>query len=265
MSQENLQEEQQVNENLEQESSSDLWSLAGEAEEGQGSPDTAQEAPANNRPEWFLADGVKGSGEKPEWLKEKYKTVAEQAKAYTELEKRMGEFRGSPKDGYKLEDIEGVDKDNPLVKHFAETFKELNLTQEGFSRIVSEFAQVQMNMNQQNVAEEIKKLGSNAKQEITQLNNWITNTFDEGIASTIKNWVMTADDIRALQALKAFQPRSAIPTYSDAKGAAHFESLKEVTNEKAHNFKRYKEDENYRNSLDERFAAAYLRENKGKQ
>ena len=53
--------------------------------------------------EYFLSDGIKGTGETPEWYKgDKYKSVAEQAKAYTELEKKFGGFTGAPKDVCQL-------------------------------------------------------------------------------------------------------------------------------------------------------------------
>ena len=46
--------------------------------------------------EFFLSEGIKGVGDLPEWYKaDKYKSVAEQAKAYTELEKKFGGFTGT--------------------------------------------------------------------------------------------------------------------------------------------------------------------------
>lgn len=49
--------------------------------------------------EYFLTEGIKGAGDTPEWFKaDKYKSIADQAKAYTELEKRFGGFKGAPKD-----------------------------------------------------------------------------------------------------------------------------------------------------------------------
>ena len=68
-------------------------------------------APTLNEGEYFLSDGIKGSGDTPDWYKgDKYKSVAEQAKAYTELEKKFGGFTGAPKDGYSgPEGIEGDD------------------------------------------------------------------------------------------------------------------------------------------------------------
>jgi hypothetical protein len=49
-----------------------------------------QANPSLEAGEYFLSDGIKGTGETPEWLNtEKYKSVAEQAKGYAELSKKV--------------------------------------------------------------------------------------------------------------------------------------------------------------------------------
>lgn len=54
----------------------------------------------NSPDAWVLAEGVQGTGKRPEWFKgDKYGSVADQAKAYVDLEKRFGSFNGAPKDG----------------------------------------------------------------------------------------------------------------------------------------------------------------------
>ena len=228
-------------------------------------PEGEQGAPSSAGNDWFFADGVKGEGDRPEWLKGKYKTMADQAKAYNELEKKLGEVRGAPKDGYDLDSIEGLDKDDPMLQHFSETFKDLNLSQDGFERILKEFNEVQMNMVQGSMEEEVKKLGPNAKQELNQLNNWVNNTFDEQTAGTIRNWVASADDVKALQSLRAFQPKSSIPSQADVMSVASYESSKEVQNEMQNNWKRYNEDANYRGALRQRLADSVRREKQGKK
>lgn len=46
---------------------------------------------------WMMAEDIKGEGDAPEWFKSnKYKTVADQAKAYASLESKLGAFTGSP-------------------------------------------------------------------------------------------------------------------------------------------------------------------------
>ena len=59
----------------------------------------------------------------PEWYKaDKYKSVAEQAKAYTELEKKFGGFTGAPKDGYSV--VEGVEQDDALWQRACVVWRE---------------------------------------------------------------------------------------------------------------------------------------------
>jgi len=83
--------------------------------------DTQAVAPATETTEapasWMWGDDITGTGEKPEWFKDsKYKSVSEQAKAYTELEKRLGGFVGAPKEGYQLNEELGVNSDDPSIK-----------------------------------------------------------------------------------------------------------------------------------------------------
>lgn len=214
-------------------------------------------------PEWYFAEGVKGEGERPEWLHERYKSMADQAKAYTDLEKKFGEFKGAPNE-YSLEGLEGFNSDDPLIKHFSETFKELNLSQQGFERVVKDFVEIQSKSYEANIAQEMEKLGPQAKQQVDQINNWIGNTFDQETAETIRGWVMTANDVKALEALRAFQPRSSIPTAEQAMNVASYESSTEVKNEMTKNWSRYNEDENYRATIKRRLTDAVTRESRGK-
>lgn len=74
-------------------------------------------------PTWSYNEGIDGEGEPPEWFKaDKYKTVSEQAKAYTELESKFGSFTGAPED-YALELSESlqeqgvqIDDDDPILE-----------------------------------------------------------------------------------------------------------------------------------------------------
>ena len=245
-------------------SASSLWDHA-EPEAPSPAESSAPSAPESTNMEWFFSEGVKGEGEKPEWMKDKYKTMADQARAYGDLEKKLGEVRGAPKDGYKFDGIEGVDQDDPMLAHFSETFKELNLSQEGFERVLSEFNSLQTSMVTTDMEAEMKKLGPNGKAEVTQINSWINNTFDDETAATVRGWVATADDMRALQALKSFQPRSSIPNQSDMINVASFESSSEIKSEMTSNWARYKDDEGYRNSMMSRMTNAVKREKHGKK
>lgn len=249
-----------------------LWDVSQVTEEDQREElhiEVKQPEPEiEEKPEpWFLSEGLEGVGEAPEWFKkDKYKSVAEQAKAYVDLEKKFGETKGAPKDGYDLSSFEetGINAEDPFVKHFSETFKELNLTQEGFNRVIQEFYEVQKHMVDASTADEMKKLGNDAKQIVTKVDTWINNTFDENTAAVIKSWVSTAEDMKALQAIQAFQPKSEIPL-GNSVNYTPFETYDDVKNEKVTNWQRYQNDEGYRNALSKRLQEAYIRENQGRR
>ena len=79
--------------------------------------------------EYFLTEGIKGTGDTPEWFKaDKYKSIADQAKAYTELEKRFGGFKGAPKDGYQAP--EGIEQDDALFAELKTFAEETNMSQD---------------------------------------------------------------------------------------------------------------------------------------
>ena len=46
--------------------------------------------PASDAPSWFIDEGRAGVGERPSWLSDKFKTAADMAKSYSELEKKFG-------------------------------------------------------------------------------------------------------------------------------------------------------------------------------
>lgn len=210
--------------------------------------------------EWFFADGVAGEGARPVWLKDKYKSVADQASAYSELEKKLGEFKGAPKDGYKFEEADGLNPEDPMLQKFLPKFKEMNMSQDAVKTLINEWADYQKSAVHVDVKEEIKKLGVEGEDMIAKTNQWMSNNLQPEVAETIKSWIHTAEDMRALNALRAFQPLSRSPGVSDMQAAVSYESLKEVKNEKLKNWDKYKEDVNYRNTINGRMERAIHRE-----
>lgn len=213
-----------------------------------------------NTPDWYFNEELKGNGPRPAWLKDKYKSVSDQASAYSELEKKLGEFKGAPKDGYKLDDIEGLDMNDPLLQKFLPKFKDMNMSQDAVKSLINEFSSYKTSISTVDMKEEIKKLGPEGNDMITKTNQWMANNLNPEIADTIKSWIHTAEDMRALNALRAFQPLSRSPTTADMQTAISYETLKEVKNEKINNWQKYQEDSNYRDSVNDRMARAIGRE-----
>lgn len=152
-------------------------------------PETVAAAPAaapaakpaavdpNSPNAWVLAEGVLGNGERPAWYKaDKYKSVADQAAAYPELEKRFGAFVGAPKDGkYEFKPPEGVGlelvAEHPLLTDFQKWAAENQLSQDGYQHIVGMLAQYEA-QNLPDMAVIKTELGANADARINAVAQW---------------------------------------------------------------------------------------------
>ena len=158
-------------------------------------------APTLGDGEYFLTDGIKGSGDSPEWYKaDKYKSVAEQAKAYTELEKKFGGFTGAPKDGYA--GIEGIESDDALLQELTEFANKTNMSQEAFGE-----AWELLSAQGTAVEEEIAKLGNNASERIKNVEGFLKNNLDSADYDQVMNLVTDARSIELVEALvKATSP-----------------------------------------------------------
>ena len=124
--------------------------------------------------EFFLSEGIKGVGDLPEWYKaDKYKSVAEQAKAYTELEKKFGGFTGAPKDGYSI--VEGVEAE-----------------------------EVSMEM-------ELQKLGDNAVERIKVVEQFMKNNLDGDTYERLRYAVNSAEAVELVEALVSSTAPAKLP------------------------------------------------------
>lgn len=194
---------------------------------------------------WSWADEVPGSGDAPDWfVADKYKSVAEQAKAYPELAKRFGSFTGAPEE-YAVPAAEEIaksvdlpegldlnlDPEDPLLKSFSEQAKEMGINQEGYNKLVSLYVKQQADdyaATITNVAEQKKQLGENADQRLGQINQWAKANMDEGLYSKLASSLTTADAVEAVEYLISKARNSALPnaaamTHAPAVSKADYE------------------------------------------
>lgn len=156
--------------------------------------------------EYYLSDGVKGSGGKPEWFNsDKFKSVAEQAKGHAELHKAFGSFTGAPKDGYAIP--EGVDKEDALYQSLVEFAKESNMSQSGADK-AWELLSAQSGVNQEVSAEaEMAKLGDNANERLKSVEGFLKNNLGDKY-SDIAGLVNSADAVQLVEAvIQATMPK----------------------------------------------------------
>lgn len=166
-----------------------------------------QPAPDNK---WYFADGYEGTGDAPEWFKaDKYKSVSEQARAYTELEKKFGSFTGAPKDGYQLP--EGLDSEDALVQEVMKFGAEHQMSQAGFDQMM-ELALAQAQATEQiSVENEMAKLGSNANDRIKRVDGFLRNNLESEKYQEIAPLMTTADTIKLAETFISLTSQSKLP------------------------------------------------------
>lgn len=150
----------------------------------------------------FLYDeGIEAEGEVPEWFKaSKYKTIAEQAKGYAALEKRLGSFTGAPKDG-KYE-IKGIDLEtSPLMKLTAEWGIENQLSPEGLESLVVKVRDLAQKQIEEDSAMAKKELGADADKRLAALAQWGRNNLAPEEFTQFQGLAQNAGQVKVLEKL----------------------------------------------------------------
>ena len=157
-------------------------------------------------------------GERPEWLKEKYKTVEDQAKAYNDAEKKLGGFAGSPEGEYEMNVPEGVsgefDMEDPRIEWFQNAAKESNMSQETFDQMLGGFVKMEQEANDPEAAKniELQALGKNASARLTDLGDWGKGNLTADEYEGFKGLATTAQGVSVLEALIAKTAEGKMPT-----------------------------------------------------
>ena len=147
--------------------------------------------------EYFLAEGIKGVGETPEWLDKKYKTVSDQAKGYAELSK-SGAFKGS-KDGYQPP--EGVEKDDALYQELEAFATKTNMSADAFGEAWELLTAQEQAVEEVSQELELQKLGDNAQTRIKNVEGFMKNNLDPDTYERARSLVTTADNIELVEML----------------------------------------------------------------
>lgn len=150
--------------------------------------------------EFFLSDGIKGVGDQPEWYKaDKYKSVAEQAKAYTELEKKFGGFTGAPKDGYSV--IEGVESDDALWQELVSFGEKTNMSQSAMNDAWDLLSAQDQAAEEVSMEVELQKLGDNGVERVKVVEQYMKNNLDGDTYERLRYAVNSAEAVELIEAL----------------------------------------------------------------
>jgi hypothetical protein len=154
--------------------------------------------------DWYYDDNIKGEGDRPEWLKDKYKSAAEQAKAYVEVEKKLGAFKGAPEEyDLSLQDYPELkfSKEDPMLQDFLAKAKENGVSQEYVTELLTTYAQA-LTINVPDADAEMKKIGPNAQQDLQILSQWAGQHLDKEEYKAFTSMVTTANAFKVFDKLR---------------------------------------------------------------
>lgn len=162
--------------------------------------------------EWFYAKDVPGTGDKPDFMLDKYENLSEQAKAYNELQSKFGSFTGSPEsyevaidDELKEQGFE-LDKDDPLIESAFEMAKDMNMSQDGFNKMMNMYGMVRVAEQtalEEYKATEMKALGPTANTRVQNLDSWAKSKLPADLYEGFQDLAHSASSVQALERLVA--------------------------------------------------------------
>lgn len=208
-------------------------------------------------PEWFIMEGLKGEGERPAYFSSKYKTLVDQAKAYTELEKKLGSAKSAP-DKYDISKYEAILKPEDMTtQKLLNVARERHVSQEGMEGILDVFSEY-LSAQEMDVSKEIEKLGPNGRERINVVAQWIQNTFSEKAIESLNKLPKNADFINFMDEVRQLQHanRTSVPSAEGTPSKFVPLTVGEVEAEMKANFQRYNEDPRYRAEIKAKFAQA---------
>lgn len=167
-----------------------------------GANQFVQDDQNGNANRFLLDNGVLGNGEAPEWFKSsKYKTVSEQAKAYTELEKRLGGFTGAPENEYEVSSDIVDTYGNELLDPIADFAREQNMSNEALSGLLEKYHETAQQQNEVRMANEMKILGNNGADRIKGVLGWIQNNLGQEAFDIVDSMPFSANTVFLLEAM----------------------------------------------------------------
>lgn len=211
-----------------------------------GEPDQSPE------PSWWWDANTPGEGERPDWLPDKYRSAEDTARAFKELEKRLGT---APEQYDWSKGESWVDLDYQPFHDLAAFAKSKHITQDVMDKMLET---VGMYLDEFNVDynEEKKALGDNAEERLRVLNNWAKSNFSEQAYNALTANMRTAESVKAIEEIRErmMQNNTTIPTGNETTPTAP--SISEVQIELNQNLQKYKEDPKYRQEIQRKFALA---------
>lgn len=215
-------------------------------------------APEAEHPEWFFADGVKGTGAPPEFFNsKKYKTLADQAKAQRELEKKLGSFTGAPE---KYETPEGAALDEAYMAKLVEFGKKHNMSQEAFSELVKQESEAFDADVTKYLADQKAAIGQDADKRLGSVAAWAKANLDEAGYNELREAVTSAAAFKVIERIIGMTRQAPLPKVDDTVTGAAItpEQVRALHNElDAQGRRKYDIDPDHRKKVKEAYEQMY--------
>lgn len=219
--------------------------------------DAATTNPADNQPSWFIDEKTPGTGARPEWLPAKYQRLSDVEKARAELEKKLGGFTGAP-ENYDVTSLE-LDSNDPTIQALMDVGKKYNMNQDAFAELIGRLSSVQETQEQMHIEEQVKQLGPDGERQLIEFKNWTKDYLKPEEQEVVKDWVKTAEDLKAFNRIMAHTHMTQVPTTHTMHMANSFEGVQDLRAELTKNLKRFNEDKAYARDWSARMARAVTR------
>lgn len=216
------------------------------------SEEAAQVAEADGRDFVTEADVQQAeSPQKPEWLPEKYNTGEDLAKAYKELESKLGTkeedirsklmeeiqseaFSDRPETAGDYQLPESIDQesavDNKLLSWWADHSFENGYSQDEFEKGIAMYAEA-IGDSQPDIQAEAQKLGDNAEQRIEAASLFANKFFPEAALPAIERMCESHEGIVALEAIMEAMKDGSFAGDTQATAGASEKELREMMND----------------------------------
>lgn len=199
----------------------------------------------------------------PELLAGKYKTQEDLIKGYVELQKKIGDFSGAPKE-YSLDDVNKdtphqFNPDDPYLAQFKKYAREHNMSQDMFNKTLNVYRDYVVSM-QPKPEKEMEKLGPDAPTKLRGLKMWSEQNLSmEGqkrLNKYMGDSIGEADLFMLLDEMRGATAPVEGPTRLEAVKSAQ-QSIDEIKHEIAQNFSRYESDPMYRQEKRKQLSEAF--------
>lgn len=210
---------------------------ASEAVAGMVSGTGAEEPTGVVEGSWSWSEGVAGEGDAPEWFKgDKYKSVADQAAAYKDLEGKFGAFTGAP-ENYEINVSEALQEkgveftaEDPIMEEAFKMAKDMGMDQTGFDKLLDIYGMTRIAEGEAlegHKVDEMKALGTNAEQRVGNLDAWGKANLPTDLYDGFVDMVSSAASVKAMEQLISMTRNA--PVNSNATTSSASISAEELT------------------------------------